>query len=213
MNYLSNIKKYILIAIMVVATAIIGYYVYGKNSKNEEYIANEEMIANEDITTDDKSKIVVHITGAVQKEGIVTLDENSRVADAIDAAGGLKEDADMSRINLAYILEDGVKIVIPSVNDKDEENNEKNSVETTEDVEVVETIPGSSLKSGTEMININKASQTELEELPGIGPSIALKIINYRNENGKFTTIEDLKKISGIGDNKFENIKNLICVK
>ncbi|MBR3163150.1 MAG: helix-hairpin-helix domain-containing protein [Clostridia bacterium] len=213
MNYLSNIKKYILIAIMVVATAIIGYYVYGKNSKNEEYIANEEMIANEDKTTDDKSKIVVHITGAVQKEGIVTLDENSRVADAIDAAGGLKEDADMSRINLAYILEDGVKIVIPSVNDKDEENNEKNSVETTEDVEVVETIPGSSLKSGTEMININKASQTELEELPGIGPSIALKIINYRNENGKFTTIEDLKKISGIGDNKFENIKNLICVK
>lgn len=65
----------------------------------------------------------------------------------------------------------------------------------------------------TSKININKATQTELETLPGIGPAIATKIINYRDENGKFATIEDIKKVNGIGDSKFENIKDLISVK
>ena len=62
------------------------------------------------------------------------------------------------------------------------------------------------------LVNINNATQTELETLPGIGPSTALKIISYRNENGQFSSIEDIKNVSGIGDNKFESIKDLICV-
>ena len=67
-------------------------------------------------------------------------------------------------------------------------------------------------KTNKSLININEATQTELETLPGIGPSTALKIISYREENGKFSSIEDIKKVSGIGENKFENIKGLICV-
>ena len=98
---------------------------------------------------------------------------------------------------MAYILSDGEKIYIPKKG---------------------ETISSEStfLYGGTTLstkININKATQTELETIPGIGPSTALKIINYRKENGKFSSIEDIKNISGIGDAKFENIKDYISIK
>ena len=184
-----------------------------KNQENIDTSNNEEiLIKPEEETKDESGKIVVHITGAVKKEGVVVLDEKSRITDAVSAAGGLTDDADMSKINLAYILEDGVKVRIPSVNDNEE------AVEDTESIEFVENVensPESTLKSQnntSNLVNINKATQTELETLPGIGPSTALKILNYREENGKFSSIEDLKNISGIGDSKFENIKNLICV-
>lgn len=213
MNNVNKTQRNIIIIAIVMVVGIIGYYVYGRDTNNKEISTNDDiLIKNENNTEEQKEKIIVHITGAVNKGGIVTLEENSRVADAIEAAGGLKEDADINKINLAYILEDGVKIKIPSINDK-EENEEK---ENTQDIEIVENVPEGNSNSGnikTGKININKASQIELETLPGIGPSIALKIINYRNENGKFSSIDDLKKINGVGDSKYENIKNLICVK
>ena len=212
MNNLSKIQKRIFIIVIIIVLGIVGYYIYGRNSNNTEITKEEEiLVKTEENTTDlQDGKIIVHITGAVKKEGIVTLRENSRIADAIEEAGGLKEDADMSKINLAYVLEDGIKIKIPSINDKEENE------EITKDEEVVENTSQSNAGSEnnkSETVNINKASQTELETLPGIGPSTALKIINYRNENGKFSSIEDLKKVSGIGDSKFDNIKDLISVK
>ena len=212
MNNLSKIQKRIFIIVIIIVLGIVGYYIYGRNSNNTEITKEEEiLVKTEENTTDlQDGKIIVHITGAVKKEGIVMLRENSRIADAIEEAGGLKEDADMSKINLAYVLEDGIKIKIPSINDKEENE------EITKDEEVVENTSQSNAGSEnnkSETVNINKASQTELETLPGIGPSTALKIINYRNENGKFSSIEDLKKVSGIGDSKFDNIKDLISVK
>lgn len=215
MNNLNKTQKNIIIGAIIIVIAIIGYYVYGRESNEGDVLTNEEVLNvneknNKEDSTKEQDKIKVHITGAIQKEGIVELEENSRIADAVEAAGGLKEDADMSKINLAYILEDGMKIKIPSVNDKDEHESD---VKVTDNEEIVDIIPESSTKRGTSIVNINKATQTELETLPGIGPSIALKIINYREENGKFSSIEDLKKVSGIGENKFDNIKELICVK
>ena len=215
MNNLNKLqKKTIIIAVILVIT-IIGYYVYGRENTKEDIIEDEEILVKKDENLEEvtEEKIIVHITGAVHNEGIVTLKENSRISDAIDAAGGLTEDADMSKINLAYVLEDGVKIKIPSVNDKNEVREDNNVTNGAEIVDSVLEDTSNSANSKSKMININKASQTELETLPGIGPSIALKIINFRNENGKFSSIEDLKKVSGIGENKYENIKNLICVK
>lgn len=210
MNNLNKMQKSIIIIVVIAVVGIVGYYIYGPNKDAQEVLTDEEMIVEEEKAEETKGQIVVHITGAVHNEGIITLDENARVADAVEAAGGLKEDADMSKINLAYILEDGMKLKIPSINDV---SNREESNESTNEESIVETIPESNLKSGTDIININKASQTELETLPGIGPSTALQIINYRDENGKFSSIEDLKKVSGIGENKFEKIKSLICVK
>lgn len=116
----------------------------------------------------------------------------------------MTENADTNKINLAYVVQDGQKINIPNVN----------NVETEGYIsqEIGENIIIEDIKTSTNLVNINTATQSELETLTGIGPSTALKIINYREENGKFKTIEDLKNVPGIGEAKFEAIKNEICV-
>ena len=136
--------------------------------------------------------------------GIIKIEEGLRLADAIEEAGGLTENADINKINLAYIVQDGQKINIPNVNYL--ENDSYITKNIGENI-IIEDI---TVK--TELININTATQTQLEALSGIGPSTALKIIKYREENGKFKIIEDIKNVPGIGDSKFEAIKEEICV-
>lgn len=175
---------------------------------------------------DESGKIYVYITGEVNNAGVVILNEGSRISDAIDAAGGITSKANISKVNLVYVLEDGMKVNIP--NDNDLKNNPdfeyvtmssgdgKNDVLSgvmSSSTSNSNTYSNNSSSSHTpSIVNINTATQTELETLPGIGPSTALKIINYRKENGKFSSIEDIKNVSGIGDAKFENIKNYITV-
>ena len=181
---------------------------------------------NEETTKEGTEKIIVHVSGAVNKEGIVELEENSRISDAIDKAEGLKENADTKNINLAFKLEDGMKIYIPTIEESREQNEQNGQsqnqtlidetskyVTSSSGVVQEEQTNGQCEQKKNEKININTATQTELETLPGIGPSISLKIINYREENGKFKSIEEIKEVSGIGDAKYENIKDLICVK
>ena len=181
--------------------------------------------------TGDQAKIYVYITGEVNVPGVVILNENSRIVDAINSAGGTTAKADISKVNLVYVLEDGMKINIPDSDDlknnPDFEYITMNSGDGASGVSgrVDGTGSGSSdtggrdntstsgsFSTGNSVVNINTATQTELETLPGIGPSLALKIINYRKENGKFSSIEEIKNVSGIGDAKFENMKSLITV-
>ena len=163
---------------------------YGTNIQNEEEMIDEE--------------IIVHIIGEVSNEGIIKIKKDSRLVDVIEKAGGTTEEADLSKVNLAYQVKDGQKIYIPNINDKEIQ-------------EYITEEPGDSIiiegKENKSKVNINTATQTELETLSGIGPSTALKIINYRKENGEFEQIEDIKNIPGIGEAKFENIKEEICVK
>ena len=111
----------------------------------------------------------------------------------------------MSRINLAYAIQDGQKIYVPSIND--EETFQTITQEAGEDI-----LEDNSDSNNKQKVNINKANQTELETLNGIGPSTALKIVNYRKQNGNFEKIEDIINVPGIGENKYENIKDDICV-
>ena len=224
MENLTKNQRIIAIIIIIVCIIIICFYVYGKNNNYEE-VTNDEILANDtnetkDIDSSEKKdeeseKIIVHIMGAVKNAGVVELNENSRISDAIDAAGGITEDADMSKINLAYMLEDGMKIIIPSINDKtNEQETTDDSYITTDSGQTTEKNISnkSESKSKNELININKASQTELETLPGIGASTASKIIAYRDENGKFSKIEDIKNVSGIGESKYNSLKENITV-
>ena len=162
---------------------------------------NESNIDGED---EEVEEIIVHITGEVNKPGIVILNKNSRIADAINKAGGATKEADLNQINLAYILEDGQKIYIPNKNEKideDEYITEGNG----------NNIGNNNSKEG-EKVNINEAMQTELEELPGIGPSLASRIIEYREQNGDFKKIEELQNVKGIGDAKYNDIKDKVTV-
>ena len=194
------------------------------NLETTEVNTNQE---NEQIykNTESSEKIYVYITGEVNSPGVVLLDNGSRIVDAIEAAGGVTDKANITKVNLVYILQDGMKINIQNQNDlKNNENfeyitmssgDEKNDANINNSASNTSSEESSSNKESAfkiSVVNINTATQTELETLPGIGPSLALKIINYRKENGKFSSIEDIKNVSGIGDAKFENIKNYIRV-
>ena len=219
-------KKQKIIIVIILSVIIIAflYYIYTKDKST--FISSEELevenTIEEETEEEESQKIIVHVSGAVNKEGIVELDADSRISDAIDKAEGLAENADMNKINLAFKLEDGMKIYIPKIGEeKSEKAQESTDDETSKYITSAsgvvdsqdENTESSSGKSTTEKVNINTASQTELETLPGIGPATSSKIISYRQENGKFKSIEDIKEVSGIGDAKYENIKELICVK
>jgi len=205
-------KEKIIIAIIGIIL-IISIIIYFIDKDDEEYIEINNEIANigteEEIQeeVEEYEEMVLHIVGAVKNPGIVKIKEGSRIVDVIEAVGGITEDADTSKINLAYIVEDGQKIFIPSITD-----------EITEETEYVTSESGDNIivddnEGENSMVNINKATQTELETLPGIGPAMALRIIEHREQNGNFEKIEEIKNVKGIGDAKFENIKNNICVK
>lgn len=207
MENLSTKQKILLYTIVVIIILFIVYYVYNKQENQDLTITNEiDSNIEAESSLQEINMIIVHITGAINKQGIVELKQGSRIADAIEKAGGSLETADLDKVNLAYVLEDGQKVYIPKIGDEIEvfeyitEGSGNNVIIDDED------------KSDDTQININKASQTELELLPGIGPSIAFKIIEYREENGRFDNIEDIRNVTGIGDSKYNNIKDKICV-
>src|SRR5512138_3100136 len=128
--------------------------------------------------------LIVYITGAVPRPGVYALPKDARIQDAISAAGGFLAEADKSQINLAALLEDGEKLDIPFIEGA-------SPVLGTPVPEVV--------TSTTELININVASVAELDSLPGIGPTLAQRIIDYREQNGPFINAEDIINVPGIG--------------
>jgi competence protein ComEA len=140
--------------------------------------------------------LYVHVTGAVNQPGVYLLPVGSRAFAAIDKAGGCREEADLDRINLARTLLDGEQIIIyQKVAHAD-----------------TPSPPAPAIPADTR-VNINTASQKELETLPGIGPAKATAIINYRTQHGMFRVPEDLKKVSGIGDVTYDGLKHLIRLK
>lgn len=191
--------------------------------ENADFQDEDTLGTNQEQVNENTEKIYVYVTGQVNIPGVVILNKGSRIADAINAAGGTTSKANTTKINLVYVLEDGMKVNVPSNDDLKKDSNfeyiTKDSGEGAGDANNLNTDSNSSGTSSntkreriSSIVNINTATQTELETLPGIGPSTALKIINYRKENGKFSSIEDLKNVNGIGDNKFEALKKYITV-
>ena len=214
-------KKKILIVGAICVIIIIGgiLYYFLQDIMKEEYIDFESLednveniIQNEVVEVVEEAQIVIHISGEVTNPGVISLKEGARVIDAINNAGGLTSKADISKVNLAYVLEDAQKIYIPSIDDKEDS---VYILEGSGDTEIVTSGAGNTenKKEGKLMININTATEEQLQELAGIGDSIAKRIVDYRKENGKFNSIEDIKNVSGIGDAKFNKIKDNICVK
>ena len=146
--------------------------------------------------------LLVDVDGAVVVPAVYTLPPGSRVSDAVEMAGGFAEGADTAVVNLAQPLQDGMQVFVP------EEGMETAVVEpvTRSDSAAID------LGAGGEQINLNLATVEALDGLPGIGPSTAQKIIDYREQNGPFTAVEQLMEVSGIGEAKFEQVKPFIMV-
>ena len=207
---ISKKQKIILIFLGIVAIIGIAYYSYVSSKEENLNVSdtNELEIENSSNEIDEEeaeNKIKVHISGAVKNEGVYELEGDARIIDAIEKAGGTLEIADMKNVNLASKLEDGMKIYIPKQGEEVTNSNQE--------VEENIALGNTSKESSKGKININKASKEELDTLPGIGESTAEKIINYRKEHKSFKSIEELKEVKGIGDAKFEEIKDLVDIK
>ena len=202
---LKNKKDIILIVCMFLGLTFLGfgykYLTFNSQKKVVENINSENKQQKEDDSSENNkqiSEIYVHIDGEVKNPGVYKMKIGDRVNDAIQAAGGLTENADKGRINLATKLRDEMKIHISKIG----ETNSDLSNESKDD---------NSDGNNSKLININTASKEELCKLTGIGENKAKLIIEYR-EKKKFTKIEDITKVSGIGKKTFEKIKNDITV-
>ena len=155
----------------------------------------------------DSRMIVVDVEGAVEHPGLVELESGSRVGDAVRAAGGLLPDAVAASVNLAQRLEDGVQIVIAREGEIQDpvQSGALGSASGG-------ATPSQGAQAASSKININTASAEELQKLSGIGPSLSERIVEYRENNGRFSRIEDLQNVSGIGETRFANLKDKICI-
>lgn len=150
------------------------------------------------------AEVYVDVDGAVTRPGVYRLKEDARVSQAIDAAGGLTAEADVTGLNRASKITDGQKIHVPTVG----EQQAAMAAGGADSAAAAASNAGAS--SG--LVNINTASVSELQTLSGIGPSMAQSIIDERTQNGAFASVDDLMRVSGIGEKKLAKIKDSICV-
>lgn len=192
-------------------------FVIDKNEQSASSSSSSEAIDGADEVSasegDDEASavVVVDVGGAVVNPQVVRLSAGARVDDAIQAAGGLAEDADTTSINRASKIEDGAKVYVPRVG----ETVSAATVTAGADAETTGTSGSAAASTGTAsggLVNINTATLEELDTLPGVGPSTAQAIIDDRTQNGPFSSIEDLMRVSGIGDKKFANMKSGITI-
>lgn len=168
----------------------------GENSSEKEDIDKKVNIDEVNNT------ITVFVSGEINNPGVVTIESEKRLSDVVEILGGTTENADLNKVNLAMKLEDESHYIIPKIGENVEVHSNYTSVDSNEIIQ----------DEKSNLVNINKATIQELDILPGIGEATANKIINYREENGQFKSIDEIKNVNGIGDKKYEEIKSLISV-
>ncbi len=218
MNKVNKIMVFLVIIIVSLATILLKQNIGVKEnvhvvSKSEE--VRKDTPQSQDIKTNEQQvkqqkqekksisseNITIFISGEVKEPGVVTIEGNKRLSDAIDKLGGFTSEANLNKINLAMKIEDEKHYIIPKIGEDIE-----NTTKDTDESKSVES------KSEDSKININTANIQELDALPGVGEATANKIISYRDEKGKFNNIEEIKNVNGIGDKKYEDIKEMINI-
>ena len=205
----SNQEKITIILLLIVIIIGGGIFLYKNINSEDNFTINSvsDISENSPAIQKEVPPLIVHITGAVKNPGVYQLKSSDRIVDAVKIAGGETEEANLDLINLAALLKDGQKIIVPYkiYNENGEETNK--NIDNN-----AEAMYSSSSGSISGKININTANAIMLQALPGIGPVLSERIIEYRNQNGLFGIIDDIKDVSGIAEKKFEGIKDLICV-
>ena len=216
-------KKITGLVIITIIIFIVSIFLYKQKSSNafkEEYMteifeeeSNDNMEYTETLEEDttiinedsiDRNKIIVEIKGEVAKPDVYQLEEGSIIKDLIDMAGGVTEEADLSRINRAEELLNHELIIIGNINDETESSVVQNNSTYSSN--------GNNSDKVSTLININTADLEQLKEITGIGNIKAQSIIDYREANGGFKSLEELKNVDGIGDKTFEKIKEQITL-
>jgi len=207
-------KKVLIVGMSLIAIifGILGYFYF--NSNNEKIILNESISIKEENIDLVENNFYVDVKGAVKDPGVYLVSEGERVIDAIEKAGGLKKNANTTNINLSKRLVSEMVVVVYT--DSEIKKGKKGlECDTKCDCEVIEInncIESEIKDTQSTKVNINKASVEELMKLSGVGESKANAIVTYREENGNFKSIAEIKNVSGIGDALFESIKDGITV-
>jgi len=204
-------KKHLYVVILLAAAFLI---VYGARSKGSEYIVSPENDKRQSIEAENEmgiepaedysGTVKVFVSGEVANYGVVEVPYGARLIDAVEKLGGLTTDADINRTNLAQKLEDGNHYVILKIGEEALNAGANHSMSNS---------GGGGPQSADGKININAADKTALMELPGIGPVTAERIIAYREQGQGFKSVEDIMNVSGIGQKKYDGIKDMITVK
>ena len=200
----------LLVLCLVVAAAVLG--VRAASAGQQTLIERSGAdVSGADVPDQEEAKaaaavletIVVDVSGAVVNPGVYELTDGARVSDAIEAAGGLSGDADVSILNRASKVSDGMKVTVPTQGEQ---------VSSAGDGDTGTAASSQSAAQASGLVNINTATADELQALSGVGPSTAQAIVDDREKNGLFASAEDLMRVSGIGEKKFAKIKDSICV-
>jgi len=199
MIYMPMYKKSLCILLLIALISGGGVF-YNQFTNKEKTIETPSTDITENIPVNDE--VTIYVSGEVNSPGVITLDSNCRIKDAIIACGDFTPLADKNSVNLAQKVTDGMQIKISALsqNQNDKTDNNTNSNENNNNKSI----------QNTTMVNINTASKEELDTLPGVGPATADKIIEYRETNGQFNSIEDIKNVRGIGEAKFSKMQSRI---
>ena len=204
---MKNKNKYLLITIILVFT-LLTVMVINLNANSKEYIVGDtdssimqdESIAEdaekENYEQEENSKVTVFVSGEVLNQRVVELEKGKRLIDAVEICGGLTEKADLNAVNLALVLEEEGHYIIPAIGDTN----------------VVNATNLNQMNSSSNLVNINSADIELLKTLPGVGDVLGQRILDKREELGKFTSIDQLNDVSGIGDKKFSDIKDKVTI-
>lgn len=204
---MKNKNKYLLITIILVFT-LLTVMVINLNANSKEYIVGDtdssimqdESIAEdaeeENYEQEENSKVTVFVSGEVLNQRVVEIEKGKRLIDAVEICGGLTEKADLNAVNLALVLEEEGHYIIPAIGDTN----------------VVNATNLNQMNSSSNLVNINSADIELLKTLPGVGDVLGQRILDKREELGKFTSIDQLNDVSGIGDKKFSDIKDKVTI-
>ncbi len=204
---MKNKNKYLLITIILVFT-LLTVMVINLNANSKEYIVGDtdssimqdESIAEdaeeENYEQEENSKVTVFVSGEVLNQRVVEIEKGKRLIDAVEICGGLTENADLNAVNLALVLEEEGHYIIPAIGDTN----------------VLNATNLNQMNSSSNLVNINSADIEILKTLPGVGDVLGQRILDKREELGKFTSIDQLNDVSGIGDKKFSDIKDKVTI-
>ncbi|WP_330615471.1 helix-hairpin-helix domain-containing protein [Romboutsia sp. 1001713B170207_170306_H8] len=212
-------NKKSIVFLVIIFTCILGFIIKNKLNLTEDVyvISQSEERTKESILLDNKTTeemtsqnninynsdveqlVTIYISGQVKNPGIVTLENDRRLVDAIEILGGVTEEADLNKVNMALKIEDEGHYIIPKLGEEVE----------TQSIDLNST---EKAKNENDKVNINIANIDELQSLPGVGEATANKIFKYREENGVFKNIEEIKNVNGIGDKKYEGLRDLISI-
>lgn len=166
--------------------------------------AGAEASRSASATEEGAATIVVHVVGRVRRPGLVRLPPGARVADAVKAAGGLRAGTDPADINLARPLTDGEQLIVAPAADA-------TSPQAPEGVGASRGSPSAANDAGA-VLDLNRASAEQLEQLDGIGPVLAERIVEYRDQQGRFSSVDELREVSGIGPKIFAALRDQVRV-